>query len=70
MQRSHVGAGGLDHGGIPRIGLQMIKILQVPTCPVGEETEELLKEGPERQALGAFAEMAKGLLHEWCDLDL
>ena len=48
--------GRLQGGRIPRIGLQMIKIPQVPTRAIEQETKELLEEGPEGQPLAAFAE--------------
>jgi len=70
MRRRHVGAGRFDRGGIPRIRLQVIKIPQVPTRPIEQETEELLEEGPKGEALAVCAEMAKGLLQERRDLDL
>jgi len=56
MRRGHLGTGHLDRGRIPRIRLEMIEIPQVPTRPSEQETEQLLKEGPEGQALATFAE--------------
>ncbi len=70
MRRGQLGTGGLKRGRISRIRLQMIKIPQVPTRPVEQETEQLLKEGPEGQTLAVFAERAKGLFQERRDLDL
>jgi hypothetical protein len=70
MGRRQLGTRGLKRGGISRIPLQVIEIPQVPAGAVQEETEELLEEGPKRQALPAFAERAKGLFQERRNLDL
>jgi len=69
MRRRQLGRGRLERGRIPRIGLQVIKVSQVPTGPVEQETKELLEEGPKGEAFAAFTEMAKGFLQERRKLD-